>query len=283
MLSKTVSILYALTMLLWPLLVCAGLYYEQERLLGIALLLVLALRLVLMRRPASAPAAAADAVATAAAVGTEHQRSPFIRTGLAALSAAVMLCLLTIWFKDGTAMLYYPVGVNLIFLTFFLWSLRTVPVVELLARLQLKLRQQRITPAIKAYTRTVTKIWCGFFIINGGIALYTVLKADLALWTLYNGLISYLAMGTLFGSEYLIRRHLEKTVLRPEPAGPTGAAGAPEPRNSPDVAVLAPASASTPASDTQNSTLPSNASGAAITGGQNSGVKLKDTGADSKG
>ncbi|EEW0242239.1 hypothetical protein K7B81_RS09740, partial [Escherichia coli] len=60
------------------------------------------------------------------------------------------------------------------------------------------------------YTRHVTQIWCGFFIINGGIALFTALYADMSLWTAWNGMIAYLLMGTLMAGEWLLRRQVMK-------------------------------------------------------------------------
>ncbi|HCQ3818278.1 TPA: hypothetical protein OKD99_004577, partial [Escherichia coli] len=59
-------------------------------------------------------------------------------------------------------------------------------------------------------TRRVTQIWCGFFIINGGIALFTALYADMSLWTAWNGMIAYLLMGTLMAGEWLVRRQVMK-------------------------------------------------------------------------
>ena len=55
------------------------------------------------------------------------------------------------------------------------------------------------------YTRTVTWVWCGFFAVNAGIALWTALATSLETWALYNGLISYGLMGLLLGGELLVR------------------------------------------------------------------------------
>ena len=55
------------------------------------------------------------------------------------------------------------------------------------------------------YTRKVTWVWCGFFLINGAIAVWTALYADWRTWTLYNGLISYIAIAALFAGEMLVR------------------------------------------------------------------------------
>jgi len=74
--------------------------------------------------------------------------------------------------------------------------------VERLARLQ----EPELPTAAIRYTRRVTRVWCLFFIGNGLFSGWTVWHGDLALWSLYNGLISYLLMGALMAGEYLIRR-----------------------------------------------------------------------------
>jgi len=56
----------------------------------------------------------------------------------------------------------------------------------------------------------VTQVWCGFFMLNGGIALATALWSSFEIWSLYNGLIAYLLMGTLFVGEYLVRIRTQK-------------------------------------------------------------------------
>ena len=60
----------------------------------------------------------------------------------------------------------------------------------------------------RAYMRQVTKVWCGILVVNAGLSGLTALSGDLALWTLYNGLLSYLLMGTVFAEEYAIRRRV---------------------------------------------------------------------------
>jgi len=99
----------------------------------------------------------------------------------------------------------YPVAVNLIMLTLFADSLfRGMPIIERLARL----READLPSEAVAYTRRVTWAWCGFFVVNGAISAWTALYADLATWTLYNGFISYCAMGLMFAGEWLCRRHV---------------------------------------------------------------------------
>lgn len=102
---------------------------------------------------------------------------------------------------------FYPVAVNAALLVVFAASLfqeRTV--IERIARLT----EPNLPTAAVSYTRKVTIAWCGFFLFNGSVALYTVLYANMETWTLYNGLIAYLLMGLMFGCELLIRRTVKK-------------------------------------------------------------------------
>jgi acyl-coenzyme A synthetase/AMP-(fatty) acid ligase/3-hydroxymyristoyl/3-hydroxydecanoyl-(acyl carrier protein) dehydratase len=70
---------------------------------------------------------------------------------------------------------------------------------------------------VEAYCRKVTLVWCLFFVINGGIAVFTVFFASDALWSLYNGGISYIVMGILFGGELMVRKRVDKTMPRAFP------------------------------------------------------------------
>ena len=42
------------------------------------------------------------------------------------------------------------------------------------------------------------------------MALFTVLHADIRLWTLWNGMIAYFLMGTLMACEWLVRQRVMK-------------------------------------------------------------------------
>lgn len=108
-------------------------------------------------------------------------------------------------------LLYYPVYVNLTMLAVFAASVIWPPtVVERLARI----RNPNLPPAGVVYTRSVTKVWCVFFMLNGSISLYTALWTSMETWVLYNGLVSYLLIGALFGGERLIRRRVMRGMAR---------------------------------------------------------------------
>ncbi|POZ60249.1 hypothetical protein [Chromobacterium alticapitis] len=101
----------------------------------------------------------------------------------------------------------YPLLVNAALLAVFGGSLRFgPPVIERLARLT----EPALDAAGVRYTRAVTQVWCGFFIVNGSLSLATALWAGNAVWTAYNGCVSYLLMGALFGGEWLVRRRFKK-------------------------------------------------------------------------
>ena len=103
----------------------------------------------------------------------------------------------------------YPALVNLVMLGLFATSLWRGPsVVERLARL----REPNFPPAAVAYTRRVTQVWCGFFVVNGLVATATALWASAGVWALYNGLLSYIAMGLLMGGEWLVRRRVRARI-----------------------------------------------------------------------
>ncbi|RJX30797.1 MAG: hypothetical protein C4516_08570 [Oxalobacter sp.] len=97
----------------------------------------------------------------------------------------------------------YPAGVSLGMLIIFGLSLKNPPsVVERIARL----REPELPLSGVIYTRKVTQFWCGFFVLNGSIAVFTALFASKETWALYNGLIAYLFMGAIFAGEWLVRR-----------------------------------------------------------------------------
>lgn len=129
-------------------------------------------------------------------------RRHFAPVGIALLAFS----LFAVWRNDSLTLRFYPVLTNLLMLAVFGWTLvRPPPLIERLARR----REPDLPAAAIRYTRRITQLWCLFFIANGGVALYTVLFSSLAVWSLYNGLISYLLMGALFAGEWLFRLRLK--------------------------------------------------------------------------
>ncbi|KAF1023048.1 MAG: hypothetical protein GAK30_00738 [Paracidovorax wautersii] len=120
---------------------------------------------------------------------------------------AVLVCLALALFNDALGLRWYPVLVNMGFLVVFASSLVTGPsVIERLARL----KEPGLSGAGQRYTRRVTQVWCVFLAINGLMAGALAVWADWYWWTLYNGLLSYVAMGVLLGGEWLLRPHARR-------------------------------------------------------------------------
>jgi uncharacterized membrane protein len=101
----------------------------------------------------------------------------------------------------------YPVLMNLFLLGSFGFTLIRPPSMifrfATLARKSLLDDPRR--PSIESYCRTVTVVWCGFFVFNASAAVITALWTSDFLWTLYNGLISYVLIGILFFGEMGVR------------------------------------------------------------------------------
>nr|WP_299242072.1 hypothetical protein [uncultured Halomonas sp.] len=171
-----VSLLFGLMMLAWPLLV----FFLLPRDGGL-LLLALAVALISWRLPQG-----------------------YKRWGLLLTVGVVILALAG---QVDIGVRAWPVLINAALFILFVWSLRHPPsLIERLARRQ----EPDLPPSGVRYTRNVTALWCGFFLVNGSIALWTALYADLSTWTLYNGGIAYGLSGALFAGEWCVRQRVRK-------------------------------------------------------------------------
>ena len=76
------------------------------------------------------------------------------------------------------------------------------------------------------YCRNVTIVWCIFFVLNGTAAFCTTFADKLfgfgaeearTIWAVYNGGISYVLMGTLFVVEFIIRKLVDRKMIKAYP------------------------------------------------------------------
>lgn len=178
-----VNAVMGLSTLLYPLAVFFGRdYFEPWKMAAILIVLLL--------------------VRLAASYAGKHWATPLLIAGIG-------YCVFAMWSNQLDTLLFYPILVNALMLLIFGWSLFYPPsLIERLARLQ----HPDLPPEGVIYTRRVTLVWCGFFIVNGALALATALWASLEIWSLYNGLIAYVLMGVLFAAEYLVRIRTQKHV-----------------------------------------------------------------------
>lgn len=169
----------------YPVAIYCALLWFEPRVVAVALVAVLLLR--------------------------RRRRAGAFFSGLSWLSHAVIAASLALFVgafftNDETLLRLYPAGVSLALLAVFALSLRSPPtVIERLARL----RRPELPEKAVRYTRHVTEVWCAFFALNAAIAAWSALAASREVWAIYNGFIAYVAMGTLLGGEWLVRRWLQ--------------------------------------------------------------------------
>ena len=129
---------------------------------------------------------------------------PLVGIGVAVIAVALL--------DASVAARAYPVIMSLGMAAAFGLSLRRPPsLVEAIAALT----EPDPSPAARRYMRRVTLLWCVFLLGNAAVSAATLASDDLRLWTLYNGLISYLLMGLLFAGELAVRRVVRRREAAP--------------------------------------------------------------------
>jgi len=180
---------FAAIVIAYPLIVFFGLEYFDARLVAAVLIGLALLRLFVAR---NVPAVS----------------SSMPQTRLVVI-ALLVFGLLTFVSDIPSLLQYYPVAMNVLMFALFFGSLLRPPsIVERIARIT--------TPDLSehavGYTRKVTMVWCGFFVLNGSMALYTTLNTSLGFWAVYNSLISYSLIGALLGGEHIVRRVVKRRI-----------------------------------------------------------------------
>ena len=182
--KKFLQGIFLIALMLYPVIVFTGLQFFPVSWVALLLAGLLAVRLLLLRTRDKKPA------------------GPLGKpTAIITLIAFVVLMLSALQ-ESEIGVRLYPLIINLAMLAIFVWSLSHPPtIIERFARLQ----DPELSPEGVNYTRRVTQIWCGYFILNSIITSYTIFWGSLSLWTWYNGFIAYILLGTLITSEWLYR------------------------------------------------------------------------------
>lgn len=169
---------------LYPFAIYFGLQYFEPNYLAVILLGLLISRVALLK--------------------STLNKMPWV---LPATVLGAIAILFSFWFDSVVGFKLYPVMVNVSMLAVFIYSYFKPPtVIETFARLTEKDFPERAV----SYTVKVTLIWCLFFLLNGGISLYTALYTSFDTWLFYNGFLSYIAMATLMSGEYCVRKITKK-------------------------------------------------------------------------
>ncbi len=114
---------------------------------------------------------------------------------------ATICVVLLFHFSKIYALKFYPVVVNsFIFCVFFLSLFCKETIIQKVA----KKMDGDLTDFSRNYTRKLTYVWCVFLFVNLSISIATVFLSE-RIWELYNACISYVALGVMFGVEYIVR------------------------------------------------------------------------------
>lgn len=184
MLKKVVTVLLGLCLLLYPFAVYLGLNYVSPFWLALGLLALIMSRLVMLRGVLN--------------------KMPWLLPATALGGLAIVTSLFT---DSDIGFKLYPLMVNFAMLAVFAYSYFKPPtVIETFARLQ----DPNLPEHAVGYTRKVTLVWCGFFIINASISLYTALYCSFKVWTIYNGFIAYILIGSLCAVEFVVRLFVQR-------------------------------------------------------------------------
>jgi len=167
----------------YPFLVFAGVRADATRLVGAVLLAAVAARGLALLRGAE---------------GEVRRRllAPALALALPAAGAAAT--------DDARILLLVPLAAHGALLVAFARTLRGPgpSMAETFARLSVA----DLSPAEVQYCRRVTALWCTFFAANAGIVAALAARGALEAWTLWTGLLSYVALGLLFAAEYTVRK-----------------------------------------------------------------------------
>lgn len=119
---------------------------------------------------------------------------PLVTVGLLSVSALL---------NNLGWMLAVPSALSmLLFALFFPTLFLGRPMVERFARVQHPdLRADEVS-----WCRGWTMGWCGFFVVNASLAAALALWAPLFWWTFYTSVVAYVLMGTMFASEWTVRK-----------------------------------------------------------------------------
>lgn len=171
--------------LLYPVLVFFGLKVLEPKWIALFLMAFFLLRMLLQKKRSN----------------LSLPQPPY---ALALLLLIPLFLSLEVFSNRGFWFLFIPTFVNLnLLLTFAATLVKGPTMVEWFARLQVKY----LSPEELLYCRRVTWVWCSFFVLNAALSLSTIFLHNMKLWTLYNGLLSYVLMGMLFAVEYVYRHY----------------------------------------------------------------------------
>jgi len=122
----------------------------------------------------------------------------------------LILCFFGVFFNQEIFLKLYPVLMNASVCGIFALSLRKTPLITQFAQ---KMQKTPLYEYKLNYTKRATIAWAIFMFANTIISLITVFLSN-EIWTLYNGFISYVLIGIMMLSEYIVRKRVEKCSIQ---------------------------------------------------------------------
>lgn len=183
---KTINIWHVASLaggLLYPLLVYLSSPYAPPFVLILIGLALIVLRLWGMRRDSAAGVWGAALLLAAAGLAILSILSPsFAVKAYPSLISGAVACVF------GASLIWPP------------------SVIERFARVQ----EPDLSSDGQLYTHRLTQVWTVFLFANTAIAAATAIWGTIEQWALWNGLVSYLLMGSLFIGEIALRRFVRR-------------------------------------------------------------------------
>ena len=121
-------------------------------------------------------------------------------------TAGLTLCFLIMLFNQEIFLKLYPVLMNACMCAIFALSLNKKPLITKFAE---KLQSRPLNKHEVQYTTKATIAWVIFMAINTVVSFITVFLSN-QIWVWYNGLISYILIGTMMLGEYIVRKKVNK-------------------------------------------------------------------------
>jgi uncharacterized membrane protein len=177
MVGKTLD---AITLILYPLIVVAGLTYIGVRWTALILLVLFGRRII-----------------THVIANREGTRVILYQ----AIAMAVVISVAAVS-RSPFALRVAPFIISLTFIAVFSTSLRSTPIIERFARLKAVV----LSDAEVTYCRKLTKVWIGVLFANSVLVFTAAFIEDKALWTILVGPASYALLGSVFIVEYPYRK-----------------------------------------------------------------------------
>jgi len=179
--TRILDVVLVLVTVSYPFIVFFGLKTFSPWVIGIGLIVFLLVRMLISKK---------------------QKKSEFLIFALTLIMTGILFLI-----NHSFAIKSYPILMNFSFAIVFGYSLINPPtIIEKIARL----REPELDKFGIQYTRKVTFAWVVFFVVNGTISAWTAIYASLETWTIYNGFISYILIGLMFGLEFIIRSFVKQ-------------------------------------------------------------------------